>query len=456
MRTLETMIRRVIYSVALLSVIPVYAAEEVPDAFKDVQLHEIQAAPGADLKLQSIHQLPLEQLAEQHWRLPAGDYVGHYVIDQTMTLECAPGAFLRADGLGNALNIRAVDVTVTGCDISDWGNNLTQMDAGIFIERTAKNVKIDNNFIHGQGFGVWVDATHNVSILNNKIQGDLALRNQDRGNGIHLFAVRFANISGNEIWETRDGIYIEAANDNIIHNNHMRDLRYGVHYMFSNRNEVTNNSTTRTRTGYALMQSRQLTVTGNSSDHDQNYGMLMNYITYSTLKNNFVTAVQPGSGDGVHISGAEGKALFIYNSLFNTLSGNQFEHSALGIHLTAGSEDNKIFHNSFIGNQQQVKYVAIRYQEWSHEGKGNYWSDYLGWDRNSDGVGDVPYEPNDNVDRLLWIYPQVRLLMHSPSIELLRLVQRAFPVVKYPGVQDSFPLMRPVSTAANPSIGLSE
>ena len=456
MRMLGAMIRRIIYSAALLLVMPAYAAEQVPDALKNVQLHTIQAAPDADLKLQSISNLPLEKISEQHWRLPAGDYVGHFVVDQSITLECAEGAYLRAGGRDNALNIRASDVTVTGCDISDWGHNLTQMDAGVFVERTAQNARIENNFIHGKGFGVWVDATLNVNILNNKVQGDLSLRNQDRGNGIHLFAVRFANISGNEVWETRDGIYIEAANDNIIHNNRMRDLRYGVHYMFSNRNQVTDNSTTRTRTGYALMQSRQLTVTGNRSDHDQNYGMLMNYITYSTLNNNYVTAVQPGSGDGVHISGAEGKALFIYNSLFNTLSGNQFEHSALGIHLTAGSEDNKIFHNSFIGNQQQVKYVAIRYQEWSHEGKGNYWSDYLGWDRNNDGVGDVPYEPNDNVDRLLWIYPQVRLLMHSPSIELLRLVQRAFPVVKYPGVQDSFPLMRPVSTAANPSIGLSE
>ena len=76
------------------------------------------------------------------------------------------------------------------------------------------------------------------------------------------------------------------------------------------------------------------------------------------------------------------------------------------------------------------------------DGRGNYWSDYLGWDRNDDGVGDVAYEPNDNVDRLLWLYPQVRLLMNSPSIELLRWVQRAFPVIKSPGVQDSYPLMR--------------
>jgi len=456
MRAQDAMIRRIICSVALLLMLPVNAAEEVPDALKDVQLHTIQAAPDADLKLQSINSLPLELIAENHWRLPAGTYEGHFVIDQSITLECASGAYLRAGGLGNAVNIRAPDVTLKGCDISEWGHNLTQMDAGIFVERTAKNARIEDNYIHGRGFGVWVDATHNISVLNNKVQGDVTLRNQDRGNGIHLFAVRFANISGNEVWETRDGIYIEAANDNIIHNNLMRDLRYGVHYMFSNRNEVTDNRTTRTRTGYALMQSRQLTVNNNSSDHDQNYGMLMNYITYSTLKNNFVTAVQPGSGDGVHISGAEGKALFIYNSLFNTLSGNHFERSALGIHLTAGSEDNRIYHNSFVGNQQQVKYVAIRYQEWSHEGKGNYWSDYLGWDRNSDGIGDVPYEPNDNVDRLLWMYPQVRLLMHSPSIELLRLVQRAFPVVKYPGVQDSYPLMRPANTAAPTPSGLSE
>lgn len=455
-RTLKATTQVILYTLALCLIAPAYADEQVPESLRNVQLHEIQAAPDADLNLQSINQLPLEKVSATHWRLPAGDYVGSFVIDQPMTLECASGAFLRGVGLGNTLNIRAPDVTLKGCDISEWGSNLTQMDAGIFVERTAKNARIENNYLHGQGFGVWVDATHNVSIVNNRVQGDVNLRNQDRGNGIHLFAVRFATVSGNEIWHTRDGVYIEAANDNIIHDNDIRDLRYGIHYMFSNRNQVTNNRTTRTRTGYALMQSRQLTVTNNSSDHDQNYGILMNYITYSTIEDNFVTAVQPGAGDGVHISGAEGKALFIYNSLFNSLARNHFERSALGIHLTAGSEDNRIYHNSFVGNQQQVKYVAIRHQEWSHEGKGNYWSDYLGWDRDSDGVGDVAYEPNDNVDRLLWMYPQVRLLMHSPSIELLRLVQRAFPVVKYPGVQDSFPLMRPIAPTAPLSSGATE
>src|SRR5690606_40496350 len=118
--------------------------------------------------------------------------------------------------------------------------------------------------------------------------------------------------------------------------------------------------------------------------------------------NNFVSNVQRGqTGDDSMIKGGEGKALFIYNSLFNTIEHNHFERSNLGIHLTAGSENNKISHNAFVGNEQQVKYVATRTQEWSVDGRGNLWSDDLGWDRNYDGLVDVPYEPSDYVARLL-------------------------------------------------------
>ncbi len=420
-------------------------ASDTPDSLSNLNLHKIQAPPNADATLQSVTTLPLEHLGDSRWRLPAGQYNGNFVLDVPIHLECADGAVLSGNGQKNTLNIRAADATLENCRLENWGKNLTVMNAGIFVERTAERATIIGNSLQGQGFGVWVDATPNINVISNKVQGDESLRTQDRGNGLHFFAVRYATIRDNEIWHVRDGIYIEASNDNLIDQNRLRDLRYGIHYMFSNRNTITNNDTRRTRTGYTLMQSRQLTVLNNYSDHDENYGILMNYITYSTLQNNFVTAVQAGVGDGIHISGGEGKGLFVYNSLFNTLSGNHFENSALGIHLTAGSEDNKIYDNSFVNNQQQVKYVALRHQEWSHEGRGNFWSDYLGWDRDDNGIGDVPYEPNDNVDRLLWTYPQVRLLMHSPGIEVLRWVQRAFPVVKYPGVQDSYPLMRPVN-----------
>ena len=410
----------------------------------------LMVSSGAALaEPQPITSLPLQAQGENSAFLPAGEYSGQFFIDQPLALRCAPGAVIKAQGKGNAVTIRASNVTIEDCELRDWGRDLTRMNAAIFLEPSAHGAMIRNNRLYGPGFGIWADRIQDVLIEGNEIEGDLNLRSQDRGNGIHLFSVKGARVLGNHVWHTRDGIYIDNSNGNSIERNLFEDLRYGVHYMFSHDNRVIANTTRRTRTGYALMQSRKLTVIGNRSEHDQNYGILMNYITYSTISDNLVTDVERGdTGGDSMISGGEGKALFIYNSLFNTIENNHFHRSDLGIHLTAGSEDNRISGNAFVGNEQQVKYVAIRTQEWSVDGRGNYWSDYLGWDRNDDGLGDIAYEPNDNVDRLLWMYPQVRLLMNSPSIEVLRWVQRAFPVVKSPGVQDSHPLMKPPARGA--------
>ncbi|CAI8776060.1 putative ABC transporter binding protein NosD [Pseudomonas sp. IT-P12] len=400
---------------------------------------------GSALAVQPITDLPLQVDAEQRWHLPAGEYRGSFSVDQPMHIVCAPGAVFQALGQGNGVIVSAPDVSLEGCTFLDWGHDLTAMNSAVFLQPKARGAVIRGNRMQGQGFGIWVDSTRDVSLIDNRIQGDPQVRSQDRGNGIHLYAVRGARVIGNHVRDARDGIYIDTSNGNLLQGNTLEDLRYGVHYMFANDNQVLDNITRRTRTGYALMQSRKLTVTGNRSEQDQNYGILMNYITYSTLRDNFVTDVRDGSTGDTMIAGAEGKALFIYNSLFNSIEHNHFERSAVGIHLTAGSEDNRIADNAFVGNQRQVKYVATRLQEWSLDGRGNYWSDYLGWDRNNDGLGDIAYEPNDNVDRLLWLYPQVRLLMNSPGIELLRWVQRAFPVMKSPGVMDSHPLMKPTT-----------
>jgi len=390
-----------------------------------------------------ITELPLEPAGDGQWLLPAGEYAGQFVIDQPMHLRCEAGATLDAQGQGSLVTIGAPGVTVEGCDLRNWGRDLTAMDAAIFIQPKATGAVIRGNRLQGPGFGIWLDHVNDVQVLDNQVQGDPSIRTQDRGNGIHLYLSKDARVSGNHVWHTRDGIYIDASTHCTIERNLFEEVRYAVHFMWSNGTRVIGNLTRRSRTGYALMQSHHLTVTGNRSEQDQNYGILMNYITYSTITDNLVSDVQRGdTGGDSMINGGESKALFIYNSLFNTIEHNHFARSGLGIHLTAGSEDNRIAGNAFVGNQQQVKYIATRTQEWSVDGRGNYWSDYLGWDRNDDGLGDVAYEPNDNVDRLLWTYPQVRLLMNSPGIELLRWVQRAFPVLKSPGVEDSHPLMQ--------------
>ena len=376
--------------------------------------------------------------------LPAGVYPGRLLIHRSLHLRGEPGAVIDAGGEGDAIRVRASAVTVEGLNIRNWGSDIGASNAGIFAERSAGDLRILDNFIQGVGFGIWLDGTPGARVERNRVQGDASVRSQERGNGIHLYNVTGAEIIGNEVWHARDGLYIGVSNHNVLRDNRLYDLRYGVHYMFSMDNRIENNHTTRTRTGYALMQSKRLTVIGNVSEQDQNYGLLMNNITHSLISGNRVIDVRSGGSDysDAHVQGAEGKAVFVYNAQFNELSHNTFADSAIGIHLTAGAEDNHIFGNAFLANYTQVKYVATRQQEWSRDGRGNYWSDYLGWDLDGDGVGDTAYQPNDAIDQLLWRHPQAKILMHSPAVQTLRWAQQQFPVFRPPGVKDSAPLMQ--------------
>jgi len=134
--------------------------------------------------------------------------------------------------------------------------------------------------------------------------------------------------------------------------------------------------------------------------------------------------------------------VFIYNANVNRLLDNHFEGCAVGVHFTAGSERNQISGNAFIDNKEQVKYVGTRVIEWSVAGRGNYWSDNTSFDLNGDGIADQPYRPNDLTDQLLWRYPQAKLLLNSPALQLLSWMQSKFPGLHPGGVVDSAPLLQ--------------
>src|SRR3546814_5712588 len=88
------------------------------------------------------------------------------------------------------------------------------------------------------------------------------------------------------------------------------------------------------------------------------------------------TGALPISEVAVNVGrGGNGKCLFIYNAHMNRIHDNRFEGCPIGIHFTAGSERNRVSGNAFVGNQAQVKYVGTRRVEWTHAGRGHYWSD---------------------------------------------------------------------------------
>jgi nitrous oxidase accessory protein len=370
--------------------------------------------------------------------LSAGEYFGNFVIKHAITVTGEANAVINAQGKGNALLLQSANITLANLTIINWGSDLTAQNAGIYSKQN-NNISIKNSTLSGDGFGMWIQKSQYVNIVNNKITGNNKLRSADRGNGIQLSSVKHAHIYQNESTKVRDGIYIIASQNNVIEENTMHDLRYGIHYMYSYDNSVINNTAYNTRAGYALMSSRRLTITGNKTTDSEDYGFLLNFITQSKFANNQIKNVWTKPEHKV--LGRDGKGLFVYNSGYNTITNNRIEHAEIGIHLTAGSEKTKVYGNSFINNRIQVKFVVNRKEEWSLNGQGNYWSNYLGWDMNNDNIGDVAFEPNDGIDKLVWQYPEMKMIMDSPAIIILRWVQRQFPVLKPPGVKDSFPLM---------------
>ncbi len=374
--------------------------------------------------------------------LSEGRYAGNFVIDKSITLRGMSNSVIDAQGRGNAITLKASGVTLEQLQIENWGDDLTEQNAGVYSDTSLTELVIRDSQFTGDGFGIWTQRANGVTISGNVIRGNPQLRSADRGNGIQLSGVKNALVVGNRVSHTRDGLYIISSTESELRDNTMHDLRYGVHYMYSHHNRVIDNVAYDTRAGFALMSSKQLVVKGNQSLSSEDYGILMNFITYSEITQNQLKNVWTKPENKV--IGREGKGIFVYNSGYNTISHNVIDTAEIGIHLTAGSENGKIYGNSFINNPTQVKYVSNREQEWSQNGVGNYWSNYLGWDLDNNNIGDTPFEPNDGIDKLVWQYPESKVLLDSPAVLLLRWVQKQFPILKPSGVKDSNPLMSPL------------
>jgi nitrous oxidase accessory protein len=408
----------VMLAVAAIVMTPAaYAADDLPQAIA-------AAAPSAVLSV-----------------TPGVHHV-HLVLDQALTLDGQPGAILDGDGQGDVVRIRTAGVTVRNLTIRNSGRDLTPMNAGIYVEKGVDGAVIENNRIQDTLFGVYLDGPQHVQVIGNVITGIAELRVSDRGDGIHLWNDAHCVIKGNDVSGTRDGIYDYVSHDDLIADNHIHDVRYGVHQMYTKNETLQGNISSNNVAGMALMSSDHLRVADNHIFDNSSYGILFNYVTYSDIRGNEIHDIAQERGtESQVVDGGEGKALFVYNSEFNRIRANLLADSSIGIHITAGSQDNHVYGNAFVANRTQVKYVQNIAEEWSLDGQGNYWSNYLGWDLDGDGLGDVPFRPNDGVDVLLWKYPSARVLMSSPSILLMRYVQRAFPVFTPPSVQDSHPLM---------------
>ena len=371
--------------------------------------------------------------------LAAGRYQAPFAIRQSITLSSLGDSVIDAAGVGSALTVFAANVEISGLRIENWGNDHYERDAAILVEPGSDGVKIHNNNLQGNGFGVRADELNNIKINNNVIVGNNTLYTLDRGDGIHLQHVIGSEIWGNTVSGVRDGVYLESSSQSKVYDNQLFDQQYGIHYMYTHDDEAFNNRSYQVDGGYALMDSKRIHLYSNKVWDAIDFGILLNMTKDSLVELNHVEQIVNRSEN--QIQGQEGKGIFVYGARDNTIINNHFADNDIGFYMAMGGEGNQVYGNQFIDNFSQVKYVGDSLLEWSHQGRGNYWSGYLGWDHNSDGIGNTAYQPNDNIDKLFWLYPEANFLMDSPIVMVLRWVQRQFEITEISGIVDSYPLL---------------
>ncbi|MDQ2090092.1 nitrous oxide reductase family maturation protein NosD [Marimonas arenosa] len=363
-------------------------------------------------------------------RLRPGTYGEAVVLDRPVTLDGQGHATLDGGSEGSVITVTGPGVIVQGLTVVGSGSSHETIDSGIKLTKKAKAPQVLNNTLLGNLYGIDIHGAKDSLVKGNRIEGRLDRHMNSRGNGVYVWNAPGAVVEGNDIRFGRDGIFVNSSKKNVFRDNTFRDLRFAVHYMYANDSEVSGNVSIGNHLGYAVMFSKRVRVIDNVSIDDREHGVMLNYANQSVIRGNFV-------------KNAREKCTFLYNANKNEFSGNWFEGCGIGIHFTAGSADNRIVNNSFIGNRTQVKYVSTRWDEWSEDGRGNYWSDFAAYDVDGNGLADVPYRPNDSIDHVLWTQPSAKLLLGSPAVQLVRWSQSAFPALLPGGVVDSHALMQP-------------
>ena len=338
-------------------------------------------------------------------RLTPGVYRGPFKISApSVQLSGDPRAIIDGGGQGTALTLAADGIKLEGITVRGSGNDLTNNDAVILV-LDAHRVTVRRCHVEAKAFGIYLRGGGEHVIAENQIRGDASLKRSQRGNGIHLWHTEGNRVLDNTVTEVRDGLYLSFAHHNLIQGNDVSGVRYGIHYMYSDDNTLMHNRLEKCLGGATLMFAKRNLIRDNDAIGNRRFGILLLSIDSSRFINNLVARNDRG--------------FVIGNSNSDRFDDNRIRENGIGAFITAGSEGNVFASNEFDGNLVQAYVDHAGINRWTENGRGNFWSDYIGFDLNGNGIGETPYRLQNATSALIATRPQARWLMMSPTLALL-------------------------------------
>ena len=353
---------------------------------------------------------------------------GNIIITKNIVMLGQSFPTLDGEKTNEIFTVSGSNITIKGFQFQNSGKSALNDYASIKVI-DSKNIFIENNRVINSYFGIHFSNSSFITIRNNIVTGS-PTNEQNTGNGIHLWKCNNALIDNNHITGHRDGIYFEFVTHSTIQNNlSEKNIRYGLHFMFSNNDNYLKNTFSNNGAGVAVMYSHKVKMEGNKFEMNWGpsaYGILLKDITDSHIQNNTFYK----NSVGIHLEGT---------SRINA-SRNIFKENGWAIKVQASCDENNFYQNNFYGNSFDI---ATNGTMVLNKFYNNYWDKYEGYDRNKDGIGDVPYHPVSMYSMVVEQNPNSLILLRSFIVSLLDKAEKAIPSLTPENLIDDKPMIKP-------------
>ena len=365
-----------------------------------------------------------------------GIYPGAIVIHGPMVVVGRDNPIIDGLGKGSVVTIDGDGVVLRGFVIRNSGRQVTEEAAGISM--TGNRHTVEANVIEDVYFGIHIaGGAHHLIRQNRIVPGEH--HGARPGHGLNVWNTRDSRFIGNHISDARDGIYLSFTEGVLAEGNEVTRCRYGIHSMYSQQARILDNQLRANLLGAALMLSDRLELRGNRielhRDGSSAYGLLLKDIDNLTATDNVIRA---------NLFGIYAEGVAVQPSSRAVLTNNVIAANGVGIALQ-GSATLTITGNRFTDNLTDVRPLAVRVSpatRWSQDGRGNFWSEYRGFDANGDGVGDIPHVVDGVMDALVQRSPAAQAFLYTPAHLAIEAAARMFPLSRRePVVVDRAPVV---------------